>query len=84
LLIAGVLLTMFRFDIVILDTVFLAILFITTNRIFKWIELPDGKHKYSIFTVIRGYILTNIIMLSTGLSYPFFRQGSVYKRINDN
>ena len=81
MLIAGILLTLFRYDIVILDALFLAVLFIITSRLFSWMKLPDGKHKYSMMTVIQGYLLTNIIMLSTGISYPYYRQKSDYKRI---
>ncbi|MFH0807488.1 MAG: hypothetical protein V2A57_03645, partial [Elusimicrobiota bacterium] len=80
---AGVLITLFRFDIVILGTLLLLVLLIITNRIFNWVKLPDGLHKYSLWTIIRVYISTNIIVFSTGLSYPFYRQDSSYKRLEN-
>lgn len=81
LLVAGVLLTMFRFDVVALGAGFLFLLLLATNRVFASVKLPDGPRRYSVLTVINGYILTNIIMLATALSYPFFRQGSSYTRV---
>ena len=81
ILIAGVLLTLFRFDVVIFGAVFLVLLLMLTNLVFAWVKLPDGSRRYSIVTVVKGYILTNMIMLATGLSYPFFRQGSSYARL---
>ncbi|MBU0951919.1 MAG: glycosyltransferase [Elusimicrobia bacterium] len=80
---AGVLITLFRFDIVIIGTLLLLVLLIITNRIFNWVKLPDGLHKYSLWTIIRVYIITNIIVFSTGLSYPFYRQDSSYKRLEN-
>ncbi|OGS17967.1 MAG: hypothetical protein A3J83_07500 [Elusimicrobia bacterium RIFOXYA2_FULL_40_6] len=84
LFIAGVLITLFRFDIVIIGALFLLILLVITNRIFNWVKLPDGLHKYSLWTIMRVYIITNIIIFSTGLSYPFYRQDSSYKRLESN
>lgn len=84
LLMAGGILTMFRYDIVILTIVTMAILFISTSAIFSAIKLPDDTRRYSILTVIRGYFLTLAIMLATGISYPFVRQNSSYPRLNTN
>lgn len=81
ILLSGVLLTTFRFDIVIIGFLFLLILFLLTSRVFAWVKLPDGPHHYPIATMIKGYFLTNLIMLATGISYPFFRQGSSYARL---
>lgn len=81
IVIAGVLVTLFRFDIVALAAAFLVIFLILTSNIFNRVKLPDGPRRYSLITVIKGYILTNMIMLATGLSYPFFRQGSSYARL---
>lgn len=80
-LMSGVFLTMFRYDIVVLALVLLVILFIITSRIFSWVRLPDGNRKYSFFTIVRGYCLTFTVMLTAGISYPFFRQGCVYSRL---
>lgn len=81
ILIAGALLTLFRFDVVVFGAIFLVLLLVLTNRVFAWVKLPDGPRRYSLATVIKGYTLTNMIMLTTGLSYPFFRQGSSYARL---
>ena len=83
-LIAGTLLTMSRFDIVLFILVLFSILFIFTNRIFSWLKLPEEDHKLSLLVMVKGYLLTLIIMLATGISYPFFKQGSVYSRLKDN
>ena len=83
-LIAGTLLTMSRFDIVLFILVLFSILFIFTNRIFSWLKLPEDDHKLSLLVMVKGYLLTLIIMLATGISYPFFKQGSVYSRLKDN
>lgn len=80
-LLAGALLTLFRYDVVAFGAIFLALLLLLTNRVFAWVKLPDGPRHYSLATIIKGYILTNLIMLTTGLSYPFFRQGITYTRI---
>lgn len=84
MLIAGALLTMLRYDIVIFGFAVLLILFLLTSQIFSMVKLPGERHRYPLLTIIKGYILTNMIMLATALSYPFFRQGSIYPRINDN
>src|SRR3989338_1322653 len=83
-LIAGTLLTMSRFDIVLFILVLFSILFIFTNRIFSWLKLPEEDHKLSLLVMVKGYLLTLIIMLATGISYPFFKQGSLYSRLKDN
>ncbi len=83
LLLAGVHITLFRFDIVIICAVFIFMLFVITSYMFSRIKLPDIKHRYSIITQIKVYILTNMIMLSSGLSYPFFNQGSSYTRLTN-
>jgi len=81
LLIAGVLLTLFRYDVVIIDALFLALCLFLTSLTFNRVKLPDEPRSYSIVTVVKGYILTMTIMLATGLSYPFYRQGSSYARL---
>lgn len=82
-LLAGALLTIFRYDIVIITFIVLAILFILTSKIFTSIKLPEERQEYSLLTVVKGYFLALAVMLATGISYPFFKQGSVYSRIKD-
>lgn len=81
ILIAGSLLTLFRFDIVLLDMIFLGILLILANRVIAWVKLPGKPPHHPVATIVKGYLLTTLIMLSTGLSYSFFRQGSSYARL---
>ena len=83
-MLAGALLTMFRFDMVIFALILLLGLFAITSNIFSSIKLIDGRQRQSIFVAINGYFLTLFIMLATGLSYPFFKQGSNYARIKDD
>ncbi len=82
IVIAGALLTLFRFDIVFLSTVGLVLLFIVTSRVIASVKLPEPAHHYPLITIIKGYTLTMLIMLATGISYPLFRQGSSYARLN--
>jgi poly-beta-1,6-N-acetyl-D-glucosamine synthase len=84
LLVSGVLLTLFRYDIVIFGTAFLAFFFVVTQRIFSWQKLPGEPQSYSLLTTITGYVLTLVIMLATALSYPFYRQGSSYARLGNS
>lgn len=80
--IAGVLINLLHFDIVIMGAIFLVLLLMLTNLVFTSTRLPDEEgHHYAISTMLIGYVLTNLIMLATGLSYPFFRQNSLYKRL---
>lgn len=81
-LLAGSLLTLFRFDIVIFGVAFLLLLLLLTNRVFAWTPLPEKSQRYSLGTMLLGYAVTIAIMLTTGLSYPFFKQGSSYARLD--
>ncbi len=82
ILLAGVLLTLFRFDIVAFSLVMLLVLFVGTSRIFAVVELPADDSSYTLATIVKGYILTNVVMLSTGASYPFFMQGCSYRKLS--
>jgi len=84
LMIAGVLLTMFRYDIMTIVCLVLLFLFVLTSAIFATVRLPDGGERYSLITVIRGYIVTILIMLATGATYMFYKQSSAYPRLNNN
>jgi poly-beta-1,6-N-acetyl-D-glucosamine synthase len=81
LLVTGVMLTLFRFDLVLFGVLFLLILFIATSRVFASETTPDGPATFSIRLMIKGYVCVNLIMLATALSYPFFQQGSSYARL---
>ena len=81
LLVAGVLLTLFRFDIVIIGSVLLVALFVVTSWVIAFVRLPAGTGRHSLLTMVKGYVLTNLILFGTAVSYPFFRQGSCYTRL---
>jgi hypothetical protein len=80
ILITGALLTLFRLDVVFFGTVFLVALLALGSRIFASVKLPASQPRYSLVTLIKGWVLTLSILLATGFSYPFFRQGSSYSR----
>lgn len=79
-LLAGALCTLFRIDVVFFGTAFLVILLAMANRVFASVELPDGKQAFAFTTALKGFTLATSVLLATGLSYPFFRQGSSYPR----
>jgi len=82
-IIAATLVTLFRYDLVIYASVLLAVLFILTSRVFAQVDLPgeDRWRRHRLDTVITGYVLTLVIMLITGITYPLFRQGSSYAKL---
>jgi hypothetical protein len=61
----------------------LFILFFLTSRCFAGVKLNGRSAHFSFATMVKGYVLTLTILLTTGLSYPFFRQGSSYRRIQE-
>lgn len=79
-LLAGVMLTLFRFDIVVICFIAIIMSFLITNRVFASVKLVE-EESFSIFTVVKGYILTVFILLATGISYPFYKQDSSYSRL---
>ena len=81
LLNTAILCTFFRFDIVGICTLVLFTCFLICHWVFNQVVLPDNTSKTKIGTVIVGYFLTNIILFTAGISYPFFKQGSSYSRI---
>ncbi|NQT94795.1 MAG: hypothetical protein HQ559_18710, partial [Lentisphaerae bacterium] len=83
LLIAGALLTLFRFDIVTFGVVFLLVLLLVSRSVFQSIKLPQ-ESSASLGTILTGYILTNVILLATALSYPYLKQDSSYSRLSSD
>jgi len=80
---AGSLSALHNVGVVLMGSFLLLGLFAVTSRVFAWVPLPGGGRKHSILTVIKGYFLTNLVMLATGLTYPFFRQGCSYRRLKN-
>ncbi|MEM7584772.1 MAG: glycosyltransferase [Acidobacteriota bacterium] len=87
LLLAGSLATLYpmpRYDVVGIAAAGLVMLFGFTSRAFRSVELPEPEQrKFSLFMIAKGWILTTLILLATGLSYPFYRQSSSYARLGD-
>lgn len=79
-IIAICLLSVFRFDVVFLGTVFLIVFLLSTSRIFKSIHTSPKKSKYGLRVMAVTYLMSVFILIITGLSYPFFKQDSCYKR----
>ena len=77
-----VLVTMMQLDVIIIGIATLLFLFIITSRVFAWTKLPDEKQKFSFSTILNGYVITLMIMLATGISYPIYRQNSSYSRLS--
>ncbi len=80
-LLAGMLLTLSRYDIVAFSLVFLVGLLAATSLLFSRVALPGAEERHSLGTMLSVYLLTNLLMLSTGLTYPFYRQDSFYRRL---
>lgn len=80
MLTAGALLTLYRLDLVILGVAFLIVLLFISRAIFQSVKLPDDQ-KYSIKVLLGGYLLANLILLTTALTYPFLHQDSSYARL---
>ncbi|MBN1621076.1 MAG: glycosyltransferase [Endomicrobiales bacterium] len=70
------------YNLIIYSICFLFILFIVTSRVFASVELPGENKKFRIFTMIKGNFITILIMLATGISYPFYSSLGKYKKIN--
>jgi hypothetical protein len=84
LLLAGVLVTLRRYDIAGGGALLLLLLLLLTSAVFSTVSVPEEKRRYSVLTTVKVYVVTNVIMLATGITYPFFRQGSSYSRIGGN
>ena len=81
LLVAGSLLTLGRYDVVIMGFAFLLALFAITVGVFHSVKVPAGPTAFDLATFFRTFVYSNVIMLLTGLSYPFYHQTSRYRRL---
>jgi poly-beta-1,6-N-acetyl-D-glucosamine synthase len=84
MLLAGVLLILARLDMIVFGSSFLLLLFVSTSVLFRRMPLPDGTRHHSVITLIKGYAVTNFIMIATALSYPFYQQSSFYSRLQES
>ena len=82
LLLGASLLTLGRYDVVGMGVVLLVVLLGTTSLIFGRIALPEGEGSSDFLTMLRTYVYSNVILLATGVSYPFYRQTSRYSRLS--
>ena len=83
-IVAGAMLTLWRWDLAGMATAFLAAMFLITSRLFKSVGVPEAGRshaRHGLSCMVRGYALTLSIMLTSALTYPFYRQGSSYARI---
>ena len=69
-----------RFDVVGMGAAGLLVLLGLTSYAFRTVYLPEAG-RYSAVTVAKGWILTTLLLAVTGLTYPFYRQDSVYARL---
>jgi len=79
---AGALLTMspFRLDLVLFGVIFQLILLVVSRTIFQSVK-TDDEESYALGTIVTGYLLTNVILLTTALTYPYLQQDSSYSRL---
>lgn len=83
IVLAVALLSLFRFDIVILGLIFLLILLLMTSSVFRKVRIDGEDKRYSFYTVIKTFILSNFILVATSLSYPFYKQDSCYRKTGE-
>lgn len=81
LMLGAALLTLGRWDVVLMGVAFLVLLLGLTSAVFRRIPLPEGEAVSDFFTLLTGYIYSNLVLLATGLSYPFYRQTSSYAKV---
>lgn len=71
-----------RYDIAAIGVAWIILNFLFCALIYRFIKLPNlKKEPYSIITIVFGLFMTMFILLITGISYPFYRPTSVYKRV---
>lgn len=61
---------------------FLIVTFALTSQVFYHTDLPEGSAQFPLKIMVKGYFITLLIMLATGISYPFYSQTSSYARLD--
>ena len=81
LLLGASLLTLGRYDVVLAGVAFLVLLLIMASSMLRRIPLPEGGGDTDFITMLMTYVYSNVLLLATGLSYPFYRQTSSYAKV---
>ena len=81
-LLALTLLTMGRFDLLLMAVASLALSIMIAKQAFQSVDVPPGTSKrYGLFREGLVFLETIFVLFAAALSYPFFRQGSCYARL---
>ena len=81
-LLALTLLTLGRFDLLIMANASLALSIMIARQAFKSVDVPAGTSaRYGLFPEGLVFLETIFVLFAAALSYPFFRQGSNYTRL---
>lgn len=81
-LLALTLLTLGRFDLLIMAVAMLALSIMIARQAFQSVDVPPGTStRYGLFPEGLVFLETIFVLFAAALSYPFFRQGSCYARL---
>lgn len=76
-----------RFDVLFTGILFLMLLLLITSVLFKWVRVPLKtpltNQEYGLRTTLQAYVSISAILLITGLTYPFYEQDCVYRRLGN-
>jgi len=75
------LLSLGKINVVVAGTELLLVLLLITGRIFRSVLVPDNHVRYSLFIIMKTFLLSKLVLFTTGLSYPFYHQDSSYKKL---
>jgi cellulose synthase/poly-beta-1,6-N-acetylglucosamine synthase-like glycosyltransferase len=70
----GALLTLFRLDLVAMAVFFLLAVLVATSRAFAHVRLPGAEPFGSPRLLLSVFVLTNLVLLASGVSYAFYRR----------
>jgi cellulose synthase/poly-beta-1,6-N-acetylglucosamine synthase-like glycosyltransferase len=82
LLVGLTLLTLGRFDLLLVAGASLALAVMIASQAFQSVDIPPGTAaRYGLSKQGRVFLETLFVMFAAALSYPFFRQSSSYSRL---